>query len=207
MAKTDWLAAAREVKRAARARDATEVFLQPIFKGKTLVLEYRDLKLRVRGLDAETIQILQRSSVPRFLYNSQYKDWGSFRPKQLFVHGRIVRSRKDNSTRRFIATSVSGADDKQYHNQLTSIHLLFARGFYTPLAQSSWMKTEDVQPKTLKKRLAAKAELRVENIAGKAFSALSPIGLRAYDCIAVIGKDGKKRGRKVKKKSGRKRVL
>jgi hypothetical protein len=180
---TNWLEEAHEVKKKALKRKSKEVFIQPIFKGKTLILEYRNLKLQVKDLDPEIITILRKSGVPRHLNNAEYKDWGGEVPKSLLIHGKIVRSRKDDVTRRFIATSVSGPKGKEYHNQITSMHLLFARGFYTPLAQSSWMATKDVQPKTLKKRLAVKLTIRVENRAGKAFSAREPIGLQLFDCM------------------------
>ena len=183
--KPTWLSKALLVKRAAVKSGSPEVFIQPIFRGKSIVLEYRNLKLRVRDLDKETIQVLKRSGVPRLLHNTQYRNWGSHTPAVLYVHGKIIRSRKDDNTRRFVATSVSTKLELPYHNQLTSIHLLFARGFYTPIAQSSWMKTENITAETLTTRLIRKADLRVETINGKAFTPIAPVGLTLYDCMAT----------------------
>lgn len=201
--KQEWLNDARIVKKAASVKGSPEVFLQAVFPGKPLTLEYRNLKLRVKDLDEDTIQILRRSGVPRYLHNATYKDWGGHTPAVLYVHGKIVRSRKDENTRRFIAYSAHGKDGKEYHNQLTTIHLLFARGFYTPLLQSSWMRTDEVQPKTLRARLEAKKDNRVENGTGKAFSARAPIALRLYDCMGwgMIGKSGKRPETKTKTSS------
>lgn len=184
MALADWLAAAREVKKEALKSGSVDTYIQPIFKGKAICLEYRDLKLRIGNLDKETIAILKKSGVPRFLYNETYANWGGNRPSILYVHGLLVRSRKNKDVRRFVATSVRGANDVEYHNQITSMHLLFARGFFTPIAQSSWMRTTEIKPATLERRLAAKAILRIESRDGKAFSANPPIGLRLYDCMA-----------------------
>lgn len=189
----DWLDKIRAVKAQARKMGSTEIFLQPVFKGKTVVLEYRDLKLRIRDLDPVVVTILRKSGVPRFLYNATYKNWGGHSPAVLYVHGKIVRSRKDSKTRRFIATHVCGKGDVEYHNQLTSIHLLFARGFYTPMANSSWMKTDELQPKALRARLKFKRHIRVETIDGKAFSAVEPIALKAYDCMGWVVQRRKKK--------------
>lgn len=184
MASTDWLLAAREIKRKVVKSESTECLCQPIFKGKTLRLEYRDLKLRISDLDEKTIAILKKSGVPRFLHNETYANWGGSRPPILYVHGLLVRSRKDETIRRFVATYVCGKDGVEYHNQITSMHLLFARGFFTPIAQCSWMHTRDINPIALKRRLAAKEKLRIESKDGKAFSANPPIGLQLFDCMA-----------------------
>lgn len=189
----DWKSEAREIKKAARKNGSTEVLLQPIFEGKKLCLEYRDLKLRITGLKKNVIAILRRSGVQRFLFNATYARWGGHFPKHLYVHGVIVRSRKNQNVRRFLPLYVCGEDGVEYHNQLTTMHLLFARGFYTPLTQTGWMKTTDVNPASLQKRLDYIALARLETRDGKAFSVKPPIGLELFDCMGFIPPKVKKK--------------
>lgn len=178
-----WLDEAREVKKLARKNGSPEIYLQPIYSGKKLCLEYREMKLRIKGLTKNTITLLKRSGVPRFLFNDTYARWGGHYPDVLFVHGIIVRSRKDKSVRRFLPLYVCGKDGIEYHNQITTMHLLFARGFYTPITQSSWMHTTEIKPATLQKRLDHKALNRLETKDGKAFPVVAPVGLELFDCM------------------------
>jgi hypothetical protein len=99
------------------------------------------------------------------------------------VYGTIIASRKNPKKRYFVAREVRGENDAEYHNQITTMHLLFARNFFTLMCQSSWMHTVDVNPKTLKKRLEAKANVRIERRNGKAFTPNPPIAMKAYDCM------------------------
>lgn len=199
MASTNWLAEAREVKKKALKSESVDTYLQPIFKGKKIRLEYRDLKLRVADLDKETIAILKKSGVPRFLHNESYANWGGVRPPILFVHGVLIRKLKDRTIRRFVATHVCDDKGEEYHNQITTLHLLFARGFFTPIAQTSWMRTNEIKPVTLERRLAAKAILRIESKDGKAFRADPPIGLKLFDCMAWNSKHKKPKSKRKSK--------
>lgn len=182
MALPAWMDKAREVRKKALQKEVRELFLQPIFKGKEVVLEYHDLEL-VESDDKELNAIIRKSGVPTSLRTSEYKNWGGVSPKVLYIRGVIARSRKDKTIRRFIALQVWGENGIEYHNQITSIHLLFARNFYAPLAQSSWMHTKEVKASTLNARLNGIADVRVERVDGKAFSVLAPIGLEVYDCM------------------------
>lgn len=171
------------MKTLAHKRGSSEVFVQTIFEGKSVRLEYRNLKLRIRGMRPKRKKLLQNSGVPRLLYNDTYRNWGGFEPKVLYVYGTIIASRKNPKKKYFVATEVRGENDVEYHNQITSMHLLFARNFFTLLCQSSWMHTDEVNPKTLKARLKGKANNRIERRNGKAFTPNPPIAMKLYDCM------------------------
>lgn len=179
----DWKSEAREIKKAARANGSTEILLQPIFKGKKLCLEYRDLKLRIKDIPKNIIAILRRSGVPRMLVDETYKRWGGVTPSVLYIHGVLIRSRKDKTDRRFLPVYVCGEDGVEYHNQITSIQLLFARGFFTPITQSGWMHTAEVNPRSLQKRLDHVGIFRLETRDGKKFFTQPPLGLELFDCM------------------------
>ena len=191
-----WLSEARAVRSQARKNESPQVFVQPIYKGKALVLEYRNFKLRIRDLKKKTIKVLRHSGVPRFLINEKYATWGSHVPPVLYIHGKIIRSRINKKKKYFVALEVRGENDVQYHNQIASLHLLFARHFFTPMSQCSWMHTKEINPKSLKKRLAAKADLKIGNFHGRCFTPKPPIGLKLYDCMAQPVAKAKKTGKK-----------
>ncbi|MET0980106.1 MAG: hypothetical protein ABWX90_02520 [Candidatus Saccharimonadales bacterium] len=189
---SEWLQEAREVKSEARKSKSAQVFLQPIYKGKKLTLEYRNLKLRIGGMTKKRVKFLRGSNVPRFLKNDNYANWGGYTPKVLFVHGVILTSRRNKKKKYFVAMEAHGENGIQYYNQIATLHLLFARDFFTPIAECSWLNTEDVNPKNLRKRLEAKADLKIETQNGRAFLPHSPIGLKVYDCMGWVVANKKK---------------
>lgn len=193
-----WLEEARTVRKQAKQSESSEIFLQPIFEGKKIILQYDRLKLNTEGMTDKRRKLLRLSGVKDTLYNDTYRNWGGFDPKVLYVHGVIVEARKNSKRKRFIATHVRGENEKEYHNQILSMQLLFARNFLTPIAQSSWMKTGEVAVSTLKRRLQAKADLRVEGMTGQSFKPAPPVALELFDCMAwqkmpVKKKKGKKK--------------
>lgn len=202
MALSPWLVEARQVKAEARKKESPQVFLQPIFEGKQLCLRYDGLTLNDSELTDKQKKILRLSAVPRNLYNETYRNWGSYDPQVLYVFGVILASRKNPKRKRFVATHVRGENGKEYHTQILTLQLLFSRGFLTPIAQCSWMNTKDVAVSTLKRRLEAKADLRIENKSGKAFRPEAPIGLELFDCMGFVSKSKKE---KVKTKKGKKK--
>lgn len=191
-----WLTEARTVKSQARKNKSAQIFVQPIYKGKKLTLEYRNLKLHIKGLGPKTIKLLRDSGVPRFLNNQTYAKWGGVTPPVLFVHGKVILSRRNKEKKYFVALEAEGENGVQYHNQIATMHLLFARGFFTLMAEASWFHTDEVNPKALKKRLAAKADLKIETQTGRAFLPHAPVGLKAYDCMGWVATNTKKKGKK-----------
>jgi len=107
-----------------------------------------------------------------------------------------MKSRKNAKRKRFIAIYVCGENGKEYHNQILSMQLLFARNFLTPIAQSSWMPTEEVAVSSLKSRLKLLMNLRIKNIQGKSFSPELPVGMEVFDCMSGNKLPIKKKGRK-----------
>jgi hypothetical protein len=196
MAMPQWLEEARLMKKLARSNKSSEVFLQPIFEGKVVTLRYDRLELNEKGMTDKRKRILRLSGVSRTLYTDTYKDWGGVDPKVLYVHGVIMKSRKNAKRKRFIAIYVCGENGKEYHNQILSMQLLFARNFLTPIAQSSWMPTEEVAVSSLKSRLKLLMNLRIKNIQGKSFSPELPAGMEVFDCMAGNKLPIKKKGRK-----------
>lgn len=181
-AKEKWLEAAREMKRTSRLNGSTEVLLQPIYRGVPVRLVYRDLEIDLTDVPKKIRKILRLSGVPRSLITDTYKRWGGVTPRVLYVHGKLVASRK-NKNRRFIPSHVCGENGIEYHNQITSIQLLYTRGFYTPITMSGWMWVKDMNPASLRARLNYIEYLRVETMGGKAFRPVPPVGMRVFDCL------------------------
>lgn len=196
MALPQWLEEARLMKKLARENESSEVFLQPIFEGKVITLQYDRLELNEEGMTDIRKRLLQRSGVSRTLYNDTYRNWGGVDPKVLYVHGVIVESRNNEKCKRFIAIYVCGENGKEYHNQILSMQLLFARNFLTPIAQSSWMPTEEVAVSSLKSRLKTKTKMRIKRMDGQSFCPASPVGLELFDCMAGNKLPIKRKGKK-----------
>lgn len=177
----DWSDLARRMRRDIKFPEA---FVQPNMRGKEVCLEYRNLVLHNDDLSSEIRTVLRRSGVPTSLISTEYKNWGGRKPKLLYVWGKIVVSSKDKSLKRFVATDVTGEDGIRFHNQITALNLLYARGFYTPLARCSWVAVKGLKGEALKACFKEKCGLRLTNISGKKFSASPSVDVHIYNPMA-----------------------
>jgi len=151
-----WLLNAKDQKIRAIESGASQVFIQPILKGKPAVLHY--YKFRLKGLDGVSEETCRRSGVLDDI-RGKWLDWGTFKPLNLYVHGVVVKAHKVTSkgkeieVKRFIALRVMRESGQAYHNQLLTLNLLHCRGFITPLPYCSWIAVNDVYRSNLCERL------------------------------------------------------
>lgn len=116
-----------------------DVFVMPVLDGVDVTLTYRKGKLVLDEFSEKQIAKLEACKVPKRIWDKYQPRWGHFTVKQLVVHCKYIHKH---------LLAVDAVPGVRLLNRLSTLNLLAAKGFKTPLKLCSWLDiTTDVESK------------------------------------------------------------